>query len=93
MEDTIEVEAITSSIASSSSPTIPPPSTFSRRLRTSHTYYTAREAEIGIETESEAEEDITTDSGEDTEDMVDSDDGGDFNPNSDDEDLQDLNMD
>jgi hypothetical protein len=61
---------------------------FSLRSRTRHKYYTVREAEIGVEIESESKADIKTDLGEDMEDLVDSDDGGDyFNAGGEDESL------
>jgi hypothetical protein len=72
--------------ASSSSPLISSPMSslklpalpFSLRSRTRYIYYTIREAEISVKTESKSEADIITDSGEDTEDLVDSDDSGDY---------------
>jgi hypothetical protein len=92
MDDTIEVATVVLSTTTPTSSLNTPPFVSSLRSKTRHTYCTAREAEVGVETEPESEADITTDSGEDTEDLVDSDDGDDFNPAGDDEDLQDLNM-
>jgi hypothetical protein len=66
------------------------PLPFSLRLQTRHTYYTAKDAETGVEIELEDEADITINSGEDTEDLVDLEE---FNPASDHEDLQNMNVD